>query len=190
LLQIPKSATIDPLERSVVLVGDKAAIPLASTKPVLLNILSCEIHSLYLFDGLGVVSPVIISAHEILTFLHLIMTMSLCVINLAVLAILEGVAAVRKTSLVIPILFYSLVLPGSHAWSVSIEGIAVRLLLGLVAAWAVHIPRLVYRSLRRHALLRYGVCWLLISTLILCPQHLFNLRLYININRRVYYLCC
>jgi len=171
-------------------VGDKAAIPLARTKAILVNILSCEIHSLYLFDSLGIVSSVIISAHEVLTFLHLIMPMSLCVINLAVLAILEGVAAVRKTSLVIPILFYSLVLPGSHAWSVSIEGIAVRLLLGLVAAWAVHIPRLVYRSLRRHALLRYGVCWLLISTLILCPQHLFNLRLYININRRVYYLCC
>ena len=88
MLQIPKSATVDSLERSIVVVGDKAAIPLAGTKAILVNILSCEIHSLYLFDSLGVVSSMIISAHEILTFLHLIMTMSLCVINLAVLAIL------------------------------------------------------------------------------------------------------
>ena len=126
------------------MVGDEAAIPLASAEAILFIILSSKIYPLYFFDGLGVVSPMIISAQEILAFLHLIMSMSLCVIYLAVLAIFEGVAAVRKTSFVVPILLYSLVLPRSPACRVSIQGIGVRLLLRLVAARAIHIPWLVY----------------------------------------------
>ena len=168
LLQIPKSAAVSPPQRSVVVLRGEAAVPLARTKAGHLQVLLREIHSLYLLHGRAIiVRGIFISTHEILTSLHLLAAM-----HLTVLVVLEGVAAVRKTPLVIPILFYALILVSwPAARSVRLQGVGVGL-LGLVAAWAVHVPRLVYWSLRRHAFWHQCFGWLLIHrTLILCPHH-------------------